>query len=173
MEKTSWDISGSFERMGISHKPLRSIHTMKKHLVLMFVATLLTAMTLSVAQAALITGLGDTCLDVPDGDTTDGTPVQIFHCHGSFNQQWNIVNGQIIGIGGKCLDVAGGSTADGTPVQLFTCHGGRNQRWRVASGRITGIGQKCLDVPDSNTADRTPLQIFTCHGRRNQRWSVR
>jgi hypothetical protein len=47
-------------------------------------------MTLSVAQAALLTGIGDTCLDVPDGDTANGTPVQIFTCHGRRNQRWSI-----------------------------------------------------------------------------------
>jgi hypothetical protein len=27
---------------------------------------------------------------VPDGDTTDGTPVQLFTCHGGRNQRWSI-----------------------------------------------------------------------------------
>ena len=111
---------------------------MKKHLVLTFVATLLTAMTLSVAQAALITGIGDTCLDVPDGDTTDGTPVQIFHCHGSFNQQWNIVNGQIIGIGGV-LDVAGAALptvprCNSSRVMAVAINAGA---WRVGALRVS------------------------------------
>ena len=80
------------------------------------------------AQAALLLGFGDTCLDVAGGNPTDGTPVQIFHCPGGFNQPWHVERSELIGLGEKCLDVRGGNPADGTPVQLFTCHGGVNRQ---------------------------------------------
>ena len=83
------------------------------------------------AHAALLLGIGDKCLDVEAGNTADGTPVNIFHCHGGFDQQWIVERGEIVGIGEKCLDVPSGNTTDGTPVQLFTCNGGANQQWSV------------------------------------------
>src|SRR5580693_8991379 len=35
------------------------------------------------------------CVDIPHGQAIDGTPLSLFNCHGSPNQQWTIANGQI------------------------------------------------------------------------------
>ena len=88
-------------------------------------ATLLPA---EVCAGELI-GIDGKCLDVPNGNATDGTPVEIWQCHGGPNQQWTISNGAVIGIGGKCLDVPNSNTTDGTPVEIWQCHGGSNQQW--------------------------------------------
>jgi hypothetical protein len=32
------------------------------------------------------------CIDVPDGSTSGGVPLQLFHCHGGSNQQWERTN---------------------------------------------------------------------------------
>jgi len=82
-------------------------------------------------SAAQVIGTSGKCLDVQGGGAADRTPVILFRCHGSPNQQWYSRNGQIVGIGGKCLDVQGGLTADRTRVILFQCHGGPNQQWSV------------------------------------------
>ncbi|MGH8653362.1 MAG: ricin-type beta-trefoil lectin domain protein [Gammaproteobacteria bacterium] len=87
--------------------------------------------SVSNANAALVVGLGDKCMDVAGGNTANSTPVVIFQCNGGSNQQWNVVDGQIIGIGNKCLDIPGSNTADGTQLTIFTCNGGSNQRWVV------------------------------------------
>ncbi len=51
------------------------------------------------AHAAMRLGFGDKCLDVEAGNTADGTRVNIFHCHGGFDPQWNIERGELVSIG--------------------------------------------------------------------------
>jgi glucosylceramidase len=121
-----------------------------------------------------ITGLGGKCLDVTDGNTTNGNQPQLWTCSSGPNQQWTIAtDGTIRGLG-KCLDVTGSSTADGATVQLWDCFGGTNQRWTYSSsGDLVNTGSgKCLDVKDHNTADGAKLQIWTCTGASNQKWTV-
>jgi hypothetical protein len=123
-------------------------------------------------DAAEIVGIQGQCLDVQGGDTTDGTPIDIYHCHGAANQQWEFSNGQIVSSSGKCLDVQGGDPEDGARIVLFRCHAGPDQQWSIYNGQIVGMGGKCLDVQGGSAADRTPVILFHCHGARNQRWSM-
>ena len=44
-----------------------------------------------------IIGSSGECLDVQGGGAADGTPLILFHCHGSPNQSWAFSNNQIIG----------------------------------------------------------------------------
>jgi len=94
----------------------------------------------SIPIKAEIVGLGGKCLDVARGDTSNGTRIILWDCHGRQNQQWDVLNpngtGAILGFGGdtipfRCLDVAGGNTSNGTPIIYWECHGGANQRWRL------------------------------------------
>lgn len=133
-------------------------------------------------SAAMITAYEIKCIDVFEGRTANGTATQIWDCHGGFNQQWNIVEGQIKGIGtseyagvNKCLDVWNAGTANGTPVIMWDCHGGNNQKWRIDNlGRIVGVQSgKCLDVTGASTSNGALLQIWTCNTGSNQRWKVR
>ena len=71
------------------------------------------------------------CLDIPNGDTSNGAKIHIWHCDGSPEQQWRYVKGQLVGKDGKCLDLPGGSTRDGTPIQLWPCDGSEEQTWRI------------------------------------------
>jgi hypothetical protein len=80
------------------------------------------------------------CLDVTNGGTADGTPIQLWDCNGGPNQKWyftsafDLVNPQA----DKCLDLTGGSTADFTKVQLWSCTGASNQKWAAPSGLPSG-----------------------------------
>ena len=78
---------------------------------------------------------GQYCPDARGYGTTDGTPVQIWTCHGTTNEQWSFsLNGSIVGIGsGKCLNVRGYGTTDGSPLPLWTCLGTTNDQWSWAS----------------------------------------
>ena len=71
------------------------------------------------------------CIDIPHQHAVDGTPVSLFNCHGSPNQQWTIANGQIVGIGGKCLDIAGASAQDHATLIIATCTSSPSQQWSV------------------------------------------
>merc|ERR1719408_90857 len=82
----------------------------------------------------------DYCLDLPGGDGTNGSPVQLWKCNGGSNQFWrwnadgSIANGQS-GYN-KCLDLAGGDTSGGAPLQIWDCNGHTNQQWGYAPNPI-------------------------------------
>jgi hypothetical protein len=113
------------------------------------------------------------CLDVEGGGASDGTPLILFHCHGSANQSWTITNSQIVGIGGSCVDVQGSAPIDGSPAILVRCDGVPSQRWNVVNGNIVGIGAKCLDVLGEQSSDRSPVILAPCAGRPSEQWAVR
>src|SRR5271155_3676884 len=66
------------------------------------------------APGTQIIGNGGECLDVAGGGMADGTPLILFHCHGSPNQNWVVGNNQIVGNGGSCLDVQADAQANGS-----------------------------------------------------------
>lgn len=111
------------------------------------------------------------CMDVQDGNTANGTPVQIWTCNGGAPQQrWSFQSGTIRSMG-VCLTVAGPSS-NGAPVQVAHCNGGSAQKFRLNSAAdIVHSGTSmCLDVKDQNTADGTRLQLWQCGGTSNQKW---
>jgi len=112
------------------------------------------------------------CIDIPRQQTDDGTPVTLFNCHGSPNQQWTIANGQIAGMSGVCLDVMGSAPNDGAQVIIVHCNGRDSEKWTLANGQIVGIGGKCLDVAGGNARDHATLIISTCTAASSQQWSV-
>jgi Ricin-type beta-trefoil lectin domain len=112
------------------------------------------------------------CVDIPHGAAVDGTPLSLFHCHGSPNQQWTLANGQITGMSGMCLDVMGSAPTDGAQVIVVTCNGRPSEKWTVANGQIVGIGGKCLDVSGGSAYDHAALIIAACSASPTQQWSV-
>jgi hypothetical protein len=113
------------------------------------------------------------CVDVQRSGSESGTPVIVFHCHGTPNQTWTLRRGQIIGIGGSCLDVQGSAPVDGAPLIVVACSGAPSQQWSLSDGKIVGIGGKCIDTADGGTFDRTPIVLAPCRSRvRSQVWSV-
>jgi hypothetical protein len=127
----------------------------------------------SPVRAAQLVNSSGSCADIPRGDTNDGTPVNLFHCHGSPNQNWVVGGGTISGENGVCLDVLGSAAKDGVAVIIVQCNGRPSQRWQVANGQLIGLGNMCLDLQGGSTADRTPLILATCNqSSPSQQWSV-
>jgi hypothetical protein len=112
------------------------------------------------------------CVDIPHQQATDGTPVSLFNCHGSPNQQWTIANGQITGMSGVCLDIMGSAANDGAQIIIVHCNGRDSEKWTFANGQIIGIGGKCLDVAGGNPRDRATLILASCTSSPSQQWSV-
>jgi hypothetical protein len=112
------------------------------------------------------------CIDIPHQQTDDGTPVSLFNCHGSPNQQWTIASGQITGMSGVCLDVMGSAPNDGAQIIIVHCNGRDSEKWALANGRIVGIGGKCIDVVGGSARDHATLIIATCTSSPSQQWSV-
>jgi alpha-N-acetylglucosaminidase len=121
---------------------------------------------------AQVIGSAGACVDLRDGSTADGTPIILFHCHGSPNQRWFIRNGGISQNSGSCLDVQGGAPTDGSPIILVACNGSPSQRWSITNGQVVGIGNKCLVAADGGTVDLTPLVLSGCISTPSQQWTV-
>jgi Ricin-type beta-trefoil lectin domain len=126
-----------------------------------------------VTDAAQLVGSSGSCADIQQGNTADGTPMILFHCHGSPNQNWVISNGTINGTSGVCLDVMGSVARDGAQIIIVQCNGRPSQKWQVLNGQIVGLGGKCLDTQAGSSDDRTPLVLNTCAaGVGGQIWSI-
>ncbi|GID90678.1 glycoside hydrolase family 27 protein [Amorphoplanes digitatis] len=125
------------------------------------------------ASAALVSTASGRCLDVPNGNTANGTQPVIWDCNGATNQKWT-VSGQTLQALGKCLDAPIGATA-GTKVQLWDCNGGTNQQWTFQSNGTVRGNQSglCLDVYNNQTANGTQTLLWTCTGAANQQWTRR
>jgi hypothetical protein len=129
--------------------------------------------SLSPARAAQIVITNSVeCIDIPHQQTVDGTPLSLFNCHGSPNQQWTIANGQITGMSGVCLDIMGSAPNDGAQVIIVHCNGRPSEKWSLANGQIVGLGGKCLDVAGGAAQDHAGLIIATCSSSPSQQWSV-
>lgn len=116
------------------------------------------------------------CLDVDHGLTAQGTPVQLWNCHGGPNQRWVLDAGTIRSAlaPNLCLDVNEASSAPGARVQIWPCHGGPNQRWTLEGGSIRSAipGSMCLDVFQAVAANGTRVVSWNCNSQTNQQWSV-
>ncbi|MCP3997986.1 MAG: hypothetical protein GY722_23445, partial [bacterium] len=134
------------------------------------------------SHGAVLTGIGDKCLDVRGGDPADGTVVQIFECHGRANQRWEFVEVapffELRGLEGKCVqpvDPPGGE--DRNPLMIGPC-GGLEDRWEPGTGfpgefALVHVSTgKCMDVQGASTDNRTPVNAFPCQGGPNQVWSL-
>ncbi|MCO8276214.1 ricin-type beta-trefoil lectin domain protein [Actinoplanes sp. TRM 88003] len=122
---------------------------------------------------ALVGAGSGRCLDVPGGNTTNGTQPMIWDCNGGANQRWT-TSGQTLQALGKCLDSPTNATA-GTKAQIWDCSGAANQRWnRNANGTISNVASGlCLDVRANATAAGSLVQLWTCTAGANQVWTGR
>ena len=125
------------------------------------------------ASGALVGAASGRCLDVPGGNTANGTQPVIWDCTGAANQQWT-GSGQTLQSLGKCLDSPTGATT-GTKVQLWDCSGATNQRWNLnPNGTISNVASGlCLDVNGNATTAGSPVILWTCTAAANQVWTGR
>jgi hypothetical protein len=144
----------------------------RTYIALLTVLIFLGAAGTSADAAQIVITNSVECVDIPHGQAVDGTPLSLFNCHGSPNQQWTIANGQITGISGVCLDVMGSAAKDGAQVIIVHCNGSASEKWTLANGQIVGIGGKCLDVAGGNPQDHATLIISGCSSSPSQQWSV-
>lgn len=125
-------------------------------------------------------------LDVPGGQTGNGTPLQVWDANGTAaNQQWranqnsdgsytltNIASGRV-------LDEPGGQTGNGTRMEIWDSNGGANQHWRASqngdgSYTLTNIASgRALEIPSGQNGNGAPVQIWDSNGGANQHWNFR
>jgi hypothetical protein len=120
-----------------------------------------------------ITNPANMCVDVRGGNSANGTPVQLWTCNGTAEQQLTTQPDGTIHVLGKCLDVSGNGIASGTAVQLQDCNGFGGETWATSSQALVNPASgRCLDSAGGNTAAGTPLQISDCNAAASQRWTL-
>ena len=123
---------------------------------------------------AVTSGAGaNLCLDDQHSVTTDGNPVQIWGCDGTYAQDWTIATDGTVRTLGKCLDASHSGTTNGTAVQLYNCNGTGAQQWTAGSANslVNPESGLCLDDPSDSTTEGTQLQLYTCNGSGAQNWT--
>ena len=127
-----------------------------------------------VAPTGPITGIGGKCVDITNGNSADGTPLQLYTCNGTAAQSWTVVGDGTLRADGKCMDVRNGATTAGTVVQLYSCNGTPAQSWLYRADRTLQNTKSglCLDAKGGSSADGTPLIIWTCTANQNQLWNL-
>ncbi|GAA1859328.1 endo-1,4-beta-xylanase [Myceligenerans crystallogenes] len=109
------------------------------------------------------------CLDLPGGNTANGTKLQTYSCWQTDNQRFTFNSNGSLTVKGKCVDLPSGS--NGTQVQIYDCNGNNNQKWtQSANGEIrnTQYGV-CIDIWSGS--DGATVQSYACSGGANQRWN--
>jgi hypothetical protein len=114
------------------------------------------------------------CVDDSDGSARNGTPVVIWHCNGSRQQDWTIEPDGTVRINGKCMGIPNGGKGNWAEVELWTCGNGASERWRATtSATLVNLkSHKCLAYPRSHVHDGTRLRMQFCNGRANQQWKL-
>jgi choice-of-anchor C domain-containing protein len=113
------------------------------------------------------------CIDDSNDSSANDTPVVMWDCNGSAEQNWTIEADGTIRTNGKCMDIYRDEKTNNAPVELWTCTGGANQQWQATGGTLVNpVSGKCLDDPRFNTTDGTQLEIYTCNGGLNQKWNL-
>ncbi|GID26194.1 ricin-type beta-trefoil lectin domain protein [Paractinoplanes brasiliensis] len=122
--------------------------------------------------SSLISNLNGKCLDVPNGNFSDGVRVQMWTCNGTAAQRWNFVNGTLQTSNNKCLDIAWGSTANGAVIQIANCSGNPAQQFvlSAAGDLVNPQANKCVDIDAWNANDGAVLVLWDCTGGANQKW---
>merc|ERR1712048_261009 len=121
------------------------------------------------------------CLNVVDGNTTNGNRVNVWDCNGQPDQQWIWKNGNLVfkKDQSKCLDVPGGNFASGQPMWIWDCDGSDNQRFsygdEIGDGTFSlysGDGSVCLDVAGGDWTNNNTIQLWECNGQDQQMWLI-
>jgi len=131
---------------------------------------------------------GGQSLDIYNGSSAIGTPVQQYYSWDGVPQKFTLVpDGPNWRIAmtvdlSKCIDLAGSgtATANGTRLQVGACKAGDpSQMWTITADAPSGAfflknvqSGRCLDEPGNNTAAGLPLQIWDCNGQSNQKWNI-
>src|SRR5581483_2186788 len=123
--------------------------------------------------AGPIVGLAGKCVDVNNGNTANGTPVQLYDCNSGASQQWSVQSDGTIRNQGKCLDLYNGY-GNGALLEIWDCNGGPNQQWQAGANKtlVNPASGRCLDVPHSYTTNGTQLEVWDCNGGANQAWTL-
>jgi len=119
--------------------------------------------------------LNGLCLDLPNGDTTNGNRLQVWNCNWHDNQKWRFFQNQIKYLANteKCVDaVLNGKMIVG-PLQIWDCNGQENQQFGYDANMNTiymiatpASNKGCLGISGGE------VQAWGCNGAQQQKWSA-
>jgi hypothetical protein len=118
------------------------------------------------------------CIDLPNGDTTNGNKVEVWDCNGSDNQNWEVHDGTIRLKKNpkKCLDLPGGAQSNGNKLQIWDCNGqAGSQNWMYdesAQRLYLANSKKCIDLEGGNTDNGNAVVLWDCNSNWHQWWTA-
>ncbi|WP_157641119.1 LamG-like jellyroll fold domain-containing protein [Longispora albida] len=129
-------------------------------------------LTVDGPRPARLQGVHSTrCLDTPNGNTADGTQLQLWWCNGTPAQALTLFPDGTMRLLGKCAGVG----QDRVVVEMRTCDPENNpgQKWihNPATQQFESL-DRCLDPVWAGTADGTKLIAWSCHTGDNQKWRI-
>ena len=120
------------------------------------------------------THMGNGCLEVEGGDTTDGTPLKLGRCDNSDKQSWfyDPRTGTVVSAlaSDKCMDIPNFNTANDTNIVLWQCNGGENQQWELDNGVFRSRLNRSIVVDANSASHGADISVWQYHGGSNQRW---
>ena len=178
---------------------------MKKFIANLFVAVVITLSLSTFASAQIFdnihiksvinTAVPGKCMDVANGQTTNGTPIVQYDCHYATNQTFSVIywnNGYIIQSKldpRKCVGMNNNQFANaGELLRLVPCIGSTGDYQRGALWQLDTVNNKarfravlqssnslntCIDIPSGSSSNSLWLQLYYCHNGGNQQWDFK
>jgi hypothetical protein len=128
--------------------------------------------------AGALVGLGNRCLDIPNASTAIGTPLQVFQCNGTDNQEWTYASDSTLRatIAGqqRCIEVPNSviSPTSGTTLKTDICNARDNQIFGLKGMQLRGFGDACVEVPGANFVAGQYVTLAGCTDAANQKWGL-
>jgi hypothetical protein len=135
-----------------------------------------------VFERVYIRGFGGLCLDLHNGDTTNGNKIQMWRCGalGGANQRWSISGDGHLRYGSlssnKCARVYGGKLV------IWDCQASWSSQKFSFNGQRIKWGSQCLDVHGPSDGQYLAgigmpvngmrIQTFSCNSSLNQKWNL-
>jgi ricin-type beta-trefoil lectin protein/gametolysin peptidase M11 len=121
------------------------------------------------------------CLDLPRGQSSDGTEAIQYDCHRGLNQQWSIEPGDagyriVSRMSGKCIGTDPKDASVGGHIVESQCGGSPAQLWTLEGGASNGYvlqnvaNRLCMDVPRASLANGAEPIAWSCNRGTNQIW---
>ena len=125
------------------------------------------------ADGSLLNPQSGLCLD-DQGNTTNGTILQINTCNGGAAQKFFVSGGHPINAnGGKCVDVNGNDLYgnwQAPKVQMWDCISTAvDQHWVFTNNTVQTM-TRCLDISGNSSAIGAKVDLFNCNGVGGQTW---
>lgn len=135
----------------------------------------------SQGYALAVTANADYCLDAAGGSSEDGTPIQLWKCLGTPNQQWMFKDGALVsGLdSSKCVD-SGPDHPNGFTIMLWACNGYPQQWWGyddtygtiyLTDSAASTDASQCLDIPGAYIANGNQVWVWDCLATEGQQFT--